>query len=53
MKELIDQIYGLDYSIVQKAEPRFFISATSPGFFEQKTQVNKFNNRRDLMKAQV
>ena len=36
MKELIDQIYGVDNEIIEKAEQRFFISKTAPKYFELK-----------------
>ena len=42
MKELIDQIYGVENEVVEKAEQRFFISKTAPKSFELRAQVSKF-----------
>lgn len=36
MKELIDQIYGVDHKIIERAENRFFMSGTAPKYFELK-----------------
>ena len=51
MKELIDQIYGVENEVVEKAEQRFFISKTAPKSFELRAQVSKFAQREDKVKA--
>lgn len=51
MKELIDQIYGVDYETVKKAEDRFFVSNTAPKNFELRAQINSSAKYDDRLKA--
>ena len=41
MKELIDQIYGVEATIVDKAARRFSIASAAPKKFEFKAQVTR------------
>ena len=40
MKELVDQIYGVDFETVKNVDKRYFISQSAPKNFELKSQLN-------------
>lgn len=53
MKQLIDQIYGVEAQIVDKAAHRFAIASAAPKKFEIKAQVNRSVEPKEKLKHQV
>ena len=53
MKELIDQIYGVETQIVDNASRRFSISNAAPQKFELKAQVTRSSQPKEKLKHKV
>lgn len=53
MKEMIDQIYGVESQIVERAMERFAIGSTAPKNFDIITKMNKSPLRKELLQKKI